>query len=33
MARGGIRRFRYLVLSVVALASVWVAGAANWPKV
>jgi len=32
MARRAIRRFRYLMVSAVVLASVWLAGAANWPK-
>lgn len=32
MARGAIRRFRYLLLSVVAVASMGLAGAANWPR-
>jgi outer membrane murein-binding lipoprotein Lpp len=32
MARGTIRRFRYLLASAVVLASVVLAGTANWPK-
>lgn len=32
MARGTIRRFRHLLVSAVVLASIVLAGAANWPK-
>jgi len=28
----GIRRFRYLLATAIVLASVALAGAANWPK-
>jgi outer membrane murein-binding lipoprotein Lpp len=32
MARGTIRRIRYLLMSAIILASLVLAGAANWPK-
>lgn len=32
MVRGAIRRFRYLVVSAIVLASAVLAGAANWPR-
>jgi len=32
MARATIRRFRYLLGTAVVLASVVLAGTANWPK-
>lgn len=32
MARGAIRRFRYLVVSAIVLASAVLAGTANWPR-
>jgi outer membrane murein-binding lipoprotein Lpp len=32
MARARIRRFRHLLVSAVVLASMVLAGAANWPK-
>lgn len=31
-ARGWMRRYRYLLVSVAALASLWLGGAANWPN-
>ncbi len=31
-ARGWIRKHRYLLVSAAALASVLLAGAANWPR-
>jgi hypothetical protein len=31
--RGSFRRFRYLAVSVAALASALLAASANWPKV
>ena len=31
-ARGWLRRYKYLLLSAMAFASLVVAGAANWPK-
>ena len=31
-ARMWVRRYRYLLVSAAALASVWLAGAANWPR-
>ena len=30
--RGWLRRYRYLLFSAMALASLVLAGAANWPK-
>lgn len=32
MVRGAIRRFRYLVISAIVLASAVLAGTANWPR-
>jgi len=31
-SRGWLRRYRYLLMSAMALASLVLAGAANWPK-